>query len=170
MNKHYLAGLLCDCFSSLRSCPLPAFGRRAWYISFTDHMKNARNWTFFWLDRKQYGWFALFWLAKMPLSVSCCWFQSAFLLAYNTHASSLSIFCWLSFLEFEECLNRGGLKKLILALCKIPTSSNQNIFSEQQRECPETEKHKNMLWFKRFISTTDRRNMPIFYLPVYNTR
>ena len=70
-------------------------------------MKNARNWTFFWLDRKQYGWFALFWLAKMPLSVSCCWFQSAFLLAYNTHASSLSNFCWLSFLEFEECLNRN---------------------------------------------------------------
>ena len=54
------------------------------------------------------------------------------LLAYNTHASSLSNFCWLSFLEFEECLNRGGLKKLILALCKIPTSSNQNIFQNNK--------------------------------------
>ena len=43
--------------------------------------KNARIWTFFWLDRKQYGWFALFRLAKMLPSVSCCWFQSAFLLS-----------------------------------------------------------------------------------------
>ena len=43
--------------------------------------KKARIWTFFWLDRKQYGWFALFQLAKMPPSVSCCWFQSAVLLA-----------------------------------------------------------------------------------------
>ena len=42
--------------------------------------KKAGIWTFFWLDRKQYGWFALFQLAKMPPSVSC-WFQSAFLLA-----------------------------------------------------------------------------------------
>ena len=58
--------------------------------------KKARIWTFFWLDRKQYGWFALFWLAKMPSSVSCCWFQSAFLLAkwaVNTHASSFWNFC-----------------------------------------------------------------------------
>ena len=43
--------------------------------------KKTGIWTFFWLDRKQYGWFALFQLAKMPPSVSCCWFQSAFLLA-----------------------------------------------------------------------------------------
>ena len=66
--------------------------------------KKARIWTFFWLDRKQYGWFALFWLAKMPTSVSC---QSAFLLekwAVNTHASSFWNFCRLSFLEFEKCL------------------------------------------------------------------
>ena len=58
--------------------------------------KKARIWTFFWLDRKQYGWFALFRLAKMPPSVSCCWFQSAFLLAkwaVNTHASSFWNFC-----------------------------------------------------------------------------
>ena len=69
--------------------------------------KKARMLTFFWLDRKQYRWFALFRLAKMPPSVSCCWFQSAFLLACNTHASSLWNFCRLSFLEFEECLNRN---------------------------------------------------------------
>ena len=50
----------------------------------------------------------------------------------------------------------------ILAPWKIPTSSKQNIFSDQQRKCPKTWKHKNMLWFKRFISTADRRNMPIF--------
>ena len=42
--------------------------------------KKARIWTFFWLDRKQYRWFALFRLAKTPPSVSC-WFQSALLLA-----------------------------------------------------------------------------------------
>ena len=72
--------------------------------------KNARIWTFFWLDRKQYEWFALFRLAKMPPSVSCCWFQSAFLLAkwaVNTHATWLWNFYRLSFLEFEECLNRN---------------------------------------------------------------
>ena len=40
--------------------------------------KEARIWTSFWLDRKQYGWFAMFRLAKMPPSVSCCWFESAF--------------------------------------------------------------------------------------------
>ena len=53
--------------------------------------KKARMWTFFWLDRNQYGWFAPFRLAKMPPSVSCCWFQSAFFLAsrtVNTHARS----------------------------------------------------------------------------------
>ena len=32
--------------------------------------KKARIWTFLWLDRKQYGWFALLQLPKMPLSVS----------------------------------------------------------------------------------------------------
>ena len=40
--------------------------------------KKATIWTFFWLDRKQWGWFALFRLAKMPPSIKC-WFQSAFL-------------------------------------------------------------------------------------------
>jgi len=66
--------------------------------------KKAIIWTSFWLDRKQYGWFALFWLAKMSLSISCCRFQSAFLLAQgavNAHASSLWNFCWLSLLELE---------------------------------------------------------------------
>ena len=38
--------------------------------------KKARKWTFSWLDSKQYGWFALFQLAKTPPPVSCCWFQS----------------------------------------------------------------------------------------------
>ena len=68
--------------------------------------KKAIIWTSFWLDRKQYGWFALFGLAKMSLSISCCWFQSTFLLvqgAVNVHTSSLWNFWWLSFLEFEEC-------------------------------------------------------------------
>ena len=68
--------------------------------------KKAIIWTSFWLDRKRYGLFALFRLAKMSLSISCCRFQSAFLLsqgAVNAHASLLWNFCWLSFLEFEEC-------------------------------------------------------------------
>ena len=68
--------------------------------------KKARIWTSFWLDRKQYGWFVLFGLAKMSLSISCCWSQSTFLLAQgavNVHASLLWNFCWLSFFEFEEC-------------------------------------------------------------------
>ena len=43
-------------------------------------MQKSQNLDFFWLDRKQYGWFALFPLAKTPPSVSCCWFQSAFCL------------------------------------------------------------------------------------------
>ena len=43
--------------------------------------EKVRIWTSFWLDRKKYGWFALFRLAKMPPSISCCWFQSASLLA-----------------------------------------------------------------------------------------
>ena len=75
-----------------------------------SHEKKARIWTSFLLDRKQYGWFALFRLAKMLPSVSCCWFQSTFLLAQwtvNTHASLLWNFCRLSFLALEECLNRN---------------------------------------------------------------
>ena len=55
--------------------------------------KEARIWTSFWLDKKQYGWFAMFRLAKMPPSVSRCWFESAFFSLrnkqWNTHASSL---------------------------------------------------------------------------------
>ena len=77
--------------------------------------KKARIWTSFLLDRKQYGWFALFRLAKMPPSVSCCWLQSAYLPAQwaaNTHASSLSNFYWLSFLEYEECLNRNFIHEI----------------------------------------------------------
>ena len=72
---------------SLRSCPLPiiplclSWGRGHDTFLCRITCKNARIWTFFWLDRKQCGWFALFRLAKMTPSVSCCWFQSAFLLA-----------------------------------------------------------------------------------------
>ena len=72
---------------SLRSCPLPSYPfmslTRRGHDTFLCRItcKKAGIWTFFWLDRKQYGWFALFRLAKMPPSVSCCWFQSAFLLA-----------------------------------------------------------------------------------------
>ena len=70
--------------------------------------KNTIIWTSFWLDRKQYGWFALFRLARMSLSISCCWFQSTFLLAQGavnvrTREFVMKYFCWLSFLEFEEC-------------------------------------------------------------------
>ena len=65
--------------------------------------KKALIWTSFWLDRKQYGWFALFGLAKMSLSITCCWFQSTLLLAQgavNVHASSfmkflLAQFSWI---------------------------------------------------------------------------
>ena len=78
---------------SLRSCPPPiiplCLSREEGMIHFC---KKARIWTFFWLGRKQYGWFVLFQLAKMPPSVSCGWFQSAFLLAQwavNSHASLL---------------------------------------------------------------------------------
>ena len=84
-----------DHIISLRSCP-----RRAWYIFSQITSKKARIWLFFRLGRKQYGWFALFRLAKTPPSVSCCWFSSAFLLAYwavNTHASSLWNVCRLRF-------------------------------------------------------------------------
>ena len=102
--------LACDHALSLYLCNL--FSGRG-HDTFLSQItcKKARIWTFFWLDRKQYGWFALFRLAKTPPSVSCCWFQSAFLLAYkwavNTYASSLWTFCRLSFHEFEECLNRN---------------------------------------------------------------
>ena len=72
---------------SLRSCFLPIIpfmsltGRGHGTFLCRITCKKARIWTFFWLDRKQYGWFALFRLAKMQPSVSCCWFQCAFLLA-----------------------------------------------------------------------------------------
>ena len=42
--------------------------------------KKPESRLFSWLDRKQYGWFALLRLAKTPPSVSCCWFQCAFCL------------------------------------------------------------------------------------------
>ena len=51
---------------SLRSCPLPiiplCLSREEGMIHFFvgSHVKKARIWTFLWLDRKQYRWFALF--------------------------------------------------------------------------------------------------------------
>ena len=44
------------------------------HFFYRSHAKQP----FFWLNRKQYGWFALFRWAEMPPSVSCCWFQFAF--------------------------------------------------------------------------------------------
>ena len=103
--------LACDHALSLYLFHLFSGGERDTFL-LQITCKKARIWTFFWLDRKQYEWFAPFRLAKMPPSFSCCWFQSAFLLvAYkwtvNTNASSLWNFCRLSFLEFEDCLNRN---------------------------------------------------------------
>ena len=72
--------LACDHALSLYLCNLCSGGGHDTFLSQIT-CKKARIWTFFWLDRKQYGWFALFRLAKTPPSVSCCWFQSAFLLA-----------------------------------------------------------------------------------------
>ena len=69
--------------------------------------KKARIWTFFWLDRRQYGWFALFQLAKMPPSVSGCWFQSAFFACVMSSEYTREFvvkFLPAQFLEFEECL------------------------------------------------------------------
>ena len=104
----------CDHALSLYLCNLFSGGGHDTFLSQIT-CKKARIWTFFWLDRKQYGWFALFQLAKMPPSVSCCWFQSAFLLAQwavNTHASSLWNFCGLSFLELEGHLNRNFIHEI----------------------------------------------------------
>ena len=87
INQCLEVGFLSMTLSSLRSCPLPIIP----FVSLTGRghdtflcritCKKARIWTFFWLDRKQYGWFVLFQLAKMLPSISCCWFQFAFLLA-----------------------------------------------------------------------------------------
>ena len=106
------------CGPSLRSCQFSLYlcnlflgGGHDTILNFSQIIicKKARIWTFFLQDRKQYAWFVLFWLAKMTPSISCCWFQSVFLLAqsmqWNTHMTSLWNFCQLSFLEFEECLN-----------------------------------------------------------------
>ena len=88
--------------------------------------KKARIWTFFWLDRNQYGWFSLFWLAKMPPSVSCCWFQSAFFLAswaVNTHASSL----W----NFLVLLNLKNVKIEFHPLKYFPSHRKLKICSQK---------------------------------------
>ena len=52
-------------FTSLRPCPLPLSLFSGWVHDILQiTCKKARIWTFFWLDRKQYGWFALFRWAK----------------------------------------------------------------------------------------------------------
>ena len=61
----------CDHALPLYLCNLFSGGRHDTILSQIT-CKQARIWTFFWLDRKQYGLFALFRLAKMPPSVSCC--------------------------------------------------------------------------------------------------
>ena len=72
--------LACDHALSLYLCNLFSAGGHDTFLSQIT-FKKARIWIFFWLDRKQYGWFALSRLAETPPSVSCWWFQSAFLLA-----------------------------------------------------------------------------------------
>ena len=114
--------------------------------------KKARIWTFFWLDRNQYGWFALFRLAKMPPSVSCCWFQSAFFLAsraVNTHARSLLNFCRLSFLEFEDCLNRISSIKIFFTTHRKLKSCSQK-FTD----------HLNSIWYR--LQVTEATNGLLF--------
>ena len=86
--------------TTLRSCPLPMFvtltgrGHDAFVCRIT--CKKARIWTFFWLDRKRYKWFALFQLVTLARVMS------------SEYTSSLWNFCRLSFHEFEECLNRNS--------------------------------------------------------------
>jgi len=62
--------IACDHALSLYLCHL-FLGRGHDTILPQVTCKKARTWTSFW-DRKQYRWFALFQLTKMPPSVSCC--------------------------------------------------------------------------------------------------
>ena len=58
----------------------------------------------------------------------------------------------------------------IPALCKIPTSSKQNIFSDQQRECPKTLKHKTCCDLSD-LSVQPIDEICLFsVMTVYNTR
>ena len=68
-----------------------------------------------------------------PSYASCCWIQSVFLLAkyaVNAHASSLWNFNRLSFLEFEECLNRNfihwNIFHLIVLIKKLPSKIHRS--------------------------------------------
>ena len=60
--------LACDHALSLYLCNLFSGGGHDTFFSQIT-CKKARIWSFFWLDRKQYGWSALFQLAKTPPSV-----------------------------------------------------------------------------------------------------
>ena len=66
--------LACDHAPSLYLCNLFSGG---WHDTIFSQIKckKGRIWTCFWLDRKQYGWSALFRMAKKPPSISCWWFQ-----------------------------------------------------------------------------------------------
>ena len=72
--------IACDHALSLYLCNLFYGGGHDTILSQITCIK-ARIWISFWLERKLYGWLTLFQLAKMPQSVSCRWFQSAFLFA-----------------------------------------------------------------------------------------
>ena len=137
----------CDHALSLYLCNLFSGGGHDTFLSQIT-CKKARIWTFFWLNRKQYGWFALFRLAKTPPSVSCCWFQSAFWLAQwavNTHASSLWNFCRLSFL--------ASFKNVWIEI-----SSNE-IFSisSYTKNCSQKfTDHLNAIWYR--LQVTEAKN------------
>ena len=53
--------------------------------------KKGRIWTCFWLDRKQYGWSALFRIAKKPppsINISCWWFQLSCVASVSNRVSA----------------------------------------------------------------------------------
>ena len=135
------------------------------HFFYRSHAKKPESGLFSdWI--RNYGWFALFRLAKMSPSVSCCRFQSAFLLAYkwavNTPTSSLSNFCRLSFLEFEECLNRNFIlwnifhlmvsrfqsridnlnSEPVCRLCNLACSRYQKSCSQKFTD------HLNAIWYR----------------------
>ena len=99
--------IACDHALSLYLCNMFSGGGHDTFLSQIT-CKKPRIWISCWLDRKQYGWLTLFQLAKMPQSVSCRWFQSAFLFAQgavNTRHTRVrdEISDGSAFLEFEEC-------------------------------------------------------------------
>ena len=157
--------IACDDALTLCLCNLLSRGGHDAFLSQIT-CKKARIWTFFWLDKKPCGWwFALFRFAKMPPSVTCCWFQSAFLLAYkwavNTHTSWLSNFCRLNFFEFEECLYRNfihwNIFHLIVSrfqswidyLKSGPVCRLRNLCNRFQKSCSQKfADHLTAIWYR----------------------